>query len=75
MIKAWLNKEVEQEVTSNWELYLLWRATCHCYDSALDPLHNPQFVMRCQKEELERLKELKKRLRMLHKEYSEYIKG
>ena len=56
---VFLNKDVEKEVVASPELYIAWRAIYGRYDSDIEPLHNPDWVRREQKNEAIHLADLK----------------
>jgi len=62
MRTRFLNPDVEREVRANPTLWVTWCITVGDYDDDIDPLHNPDFVARAKRREVDHLANLKRRV-------------
>jgi hypothetical protein len=64
-----LNPDVEKEVIQDIVLYVAYRIRYGVYDDEIDPLHNPDFVKKECKIEVEKLNKLKIELSQLKSDF------
>ena len=57
-----LNPQVAEELSSNWELWLVFSATFSGYDWEIDPMHRTAWVEETKKQEAKMLEEAKVKL-------------